>query len=324
MQLYILLTEKCNLHCPMCIRGKQQGRTIDYSQLKLLSFVSRIQDDVIILTGGEPTLHPQFSEIVRYFSNKCKLVVVTTNGTTNYDYKKLEDIKNLHIQISIDGDIHEHDQIRGEGSYKRSFQCLKLLNSLKMKFSVATVANRYNISSLDQLVNKLSMLKNMAYWKVSYEMPFENKGYKQMLSADEWNNLVDHLIQITPFRLKVKKIFPIELYEKNMSTLLKNTNNRCQNCGSGVDKIYIYPDFTVFPCTCLTDFPVGNLLKQPLDEILCGNEIKKFTDYQVDKTSPCQICRYKPFCNGGCIGMSYHFFGKLGKGDIRCPLMTQE
>ena len=322
MQLYILLTEKCNLHCTMCIRGKQQGRTIDFNQLKLLSFVNRIQDDVIILTGGEPTLHPQFCDIVHYFSNKCKLVVVTTNGTTNYDYKKLEDIKNLHIQISIDGDIHEHDQIRGVGSYDKSFQCLKLLNSLMMKFSVATVANRYNISSLDQLVNRLSMLKCMAYWKVSYEMPFENKSYQQMLSAEEWNNLVDHLIQITPFRLKVKKIFPIELYEKNMSFLLKSTNNRCQNCGSGIDKIYIYPDFTVFPCTCLTDFPVGNLLTQPLDAILCGNEIKKFSNYQVDETSPCQICRYKPLCNGGCIGMSYHFFGKLGKGDIRCPLMT--
>ena len=44
-----------------------------------------------------------------------------------------------------------------------------------------------------------------------------------------------------------------------------------------------------------------------------------FSEYALKEESECQKCEYKTFCNGGCVGMSYHYFGELGMGDKRCP-----
>ena len=87
-----------------------------------------------------------------------------------------------------------------------------------------------------------------------------------------------------------------------------------------VDAIkYIYPNYDVLPCTCLTDFCIGNLKKiKSLNEIVDGENNKVFCKYKVLSDSPCNECEYKSECNGGCIGMSYHYFQKLGVGDLRC------
>lgn len=321
MQFYILLTEKCNLNCPMCIRGKQDGQVIDLERLKSLSFTTNISQDVVILTGGEPTLHPDFKEIIAFFASKCRLVVITTNGTTGFDFGRVANFHNLHIQVSIDGDEDSHDSIRGQGNFRKTFSCIEHLNSINMSYSIASVASRKNMRSFDNLVPLFSTLNNMAYWKISYEMPFENENYTDMLSASEWNALVDHLISITPFKIKIQKIFPIELYEEHFEELMKYTGHRCHNCGGGTDKVYIYPDFTVYPCTCLKDFPTGNLLSESMQDILNSDKMKLFSEYRVLETSKCYKCKYKTLCNGGCIGMSYHYFGELGRGDMRCPLI---
>ena len=96
---------------------------------------------------------------------------------------------------------------------------------------------------------------------------------------------------------------------------------RCYNCGSGRDKLYVYPDFNVYSCTCLTDFCLGNLKKNALEEILMGEGIRLFSEYKIGSDVICGECKYFAFCKGGCIGMSYHYFGTIGKGDIRCPIL---
>ena len=68
---------------------------------------------------------------------------------------------------------------------------------------------------------------------------------------------------------------------------------------------------------------MGDLSKEPLDRILDSDKNKVFSEYQLAEDSECQSCEYKKFCNGGCIGMSYHYFGKLGMGDIRCPKLQR-
>ena len=123
------------------------------------------------------------------------------------------------------------------------------------------------------------------------------------------------------FPLLIKKIFPLELYDKNMGSI--NQENRCLNCGSGKENIYIYPDFNVYPCTCLTDFCIGNIRVKNLEEIIKGKENNIFLNYNILEESICNKCKYKKLCNGGCIGMSYNILGKLGLGDIRCPILKK-
>lgn len=311
----------------MCIRGKQQGCDMDINQLRQIVKDNDFSNHDVIITGGEPSLHEKYSDAVIMMSEKTKTVTVTSNGTLDLQLNELKSLENLFFQISLDGDEKTHNQIRGDNVFNRTWNTLQMMDSVGNKYSVASVVSKKNRLEIFDLIAKLYKLKNMAYWRVSYEMPFGRAaGRDDIMSAEEWNSFVDDLLTKVNFRLKIQKIFPFDLYEKRWPELEKvaSRHKRSINCGSGVSKIYVYPDFKVYPCTCLTDFCIGELDKQSLFEITNGEKIRIFSEYRLRSESDCQDCKYKNLCNGGCIGMSYHYFGKLGMGDLRCPKLFKK
>ena len=79
------ITSTCNLTCPMCYAGSSPGgkhlslddcrRQID----RLVEVEGRAE--VCQLSGGEPTIHPQFEQIVEYaLSREIDYVMINTNG----------------------------------------------------------------------------------------------------------------------------------------------------------------------------------------------------------------------------------------------------
>lgn len=320
MQIYLLLTEKCNLCCSMCIRGKQSGCEIDFERLEQTDLWREFGKHDIVLTGGEPSLHKEFISIVNSISASARSLTVTTNGTLSSYLKDINDISKVFFQISLDGTDSVHDKIRGKGAFSKTFSTIKKLDEMGASYCVASVVSKKNIDCMPEMAELLCGLNNMEYWRISYEMPFGSAEQYNvaMMTADEWNCFVDKMLNIVRFRLKIQKIFPFELFDKRMND---NCDNRIFNCGSCNGKIYIYPDLTVYPCTCLTDFPLGNLNEQGICEILSGEKARVFSRYSLVEDTPCNKCKYKHLCNGGCIGMSYHFFGGLGYGDARCPLL---
>ena len=320
MQIYLLITEKCNLSCSMCIRGHQEGDVLSIENLKKILKRGDFNNQDIVLTGGEPTLHPNFCDIVGQICAVAKTVIITSNGILNYYIDTVKKYDNLRIQISLDGEQKVHDKIRGVGTYYKTMETIKILDKSGIPYSVATVVNRDNVFSMKNLCLELEKLNKLLFWKLSYEMPFANKNFEKMMSSNEWNTFVDNLIKQAKLRLHIKKIFPFELYQKYKDIIKKSNimKNRCFNCGSGSQKIYIYPNLNVYPCTCLVDFCVGNLMESRLENICSSEKMKPFLNYKIDNNTVCNTCEYKVICNGGCIGMSYHYYGVLGKGDIRC------
>ena len=79
------VTTSCNLTCPMCFASSAPGgkhlsvaecrRAID----RLIEVEGR--PEVVQLSGGEPTVHPQFTEILDYaLSRPIDYVTINTNG----------------------------------------------------------------------------------------------------------------------------------------------------------------------------------------------------------------------------------------------------
>lgn len=318
----MLLTEKCNLSCTMCIRGKQNGALLDFQAIGLIK--DQFVGHDVVLTGGEPTLHTNFVQIADLMSDISHTLTITTNGTNVDKLLSVSKKDNVLLQISLDGTEEYHDLIRGKGTYNKAFSTIEKLNEHKLPYCIATVASRKNLACMSELANILQALQNMKYWRISYEMPFGNAQINDMMTAEEWNSFVDKMLEEVKFRMKIQKIFPFDLYGRMIANgKIRNSTYRGVNCGSGKNKIYIYPDLKVYPCTCLTDFCMGDLTKNSLSEILASAQAKPFSDYQLIDDTPCQECEYKSYCNGGCIGMSYHFFGKFGYGDARCPKLTE-
>lgn len=77
----------CNQHCPYCFTSDHLNSSrADRSFLEIsdfdarLDFLDRSGIDQVRLLGGEPTLHPQFPELIKRARARNKKIVVFTNG----------------------------------------------------------------------------------------------------------------------------------------------------------------------------------------------------------------------------------------------------
>ena len=79
------ITDNCNLTCSMCYADSRPGlkhKSLDEVKKAIDTLVAAEgQPDVLQLSGGEPTLHPQFEEILLYaLSQPIHYVMINTNG----------------------------------------------------------------------------------------------------------------------------------------------------------------------------------------------------------------------------------------------------
>src|SRR6185295_6961676 len=91
-RLELDITYACNLHCFNCNRSCEQARTNEHMSVdQVRHFLAESRDrrqkwSMIRVIGGEPTIHPQFLEIVGLLAEYCRndsprtRIVVCTNG----------------------------------------------------------------------------------------------------------------------------------------------------------------------------------------------------------------------------------------------------
>jgi len=139
----ICIWNKCNSRCLMCSNPSdfQAGDPYkNYGIDSLKERISRIKliDDKIILTGGEPTIHPDFLKLLSFIRKKFPptTIELDTNGR-RFCYssfaKKVLSFNNINIYTSLHGfNAKTHDAItRTPGSFLQTVEGIK--NILKYK-----------------------------------------------------------------------------------------------------------------------------------------------------------------------------------------------
>ena len=102
------IDERCNLHCAHCfVSATRRGTTMPYEQITdvLIPRLAECRVERVTLTGGEPTIHPQFLEAVRAFRDAGMAVGICTNATELDDQqiRALARIGGVHCNVSMDG-----------------------------------------------------------------------------------------------------------------------------------------------------------------------------------------------------------------------------
>ena len=105
LQCSIYLTDRCNLDCSYCTEYDNSRPHPKLEDLKL--WIKKIRDlgtMRIALVGGEPLMHPNVVEIVRYCRELGFATSLTTNGflLTRKLLKELEEAGLQVMQISVD------------------------------------------------------------------------------------------------------------------------------------------------------------------------------------------------------------------------------
>ncbi len=79
------LTTACNYYCGHCVDLKVLNSGRNFVNDELFSSLTYLADNglrsVILIGGGEPTVHPKFQEVVRFLKNRGMQVAVVSNGS---------------------------------------------------------------------------------------------------------------------------------------------------------------------------------------------------------------------------------------------------
>jgi len=116
----VQIDERCNLHCAHCfVSATTRGQSMPFERIKdlLIPRLAQCQVERVTLTGGEPTIHPQFLDVVRAFRGAGMQVGVCTNGTTLREPQitALAAIGGVHCNVSLDGfRPGSHGKFRGD------------------------------------------------------------------------------------------------------------------------------------------------------------------------------------------------------------------
>jgi radical SAM protein with 4Fe4S-binding SPASM domain len=116
----VQIDERCNLHCAHCfVSATQLGGTMPFDQIVgvLIPRLAECRVERVTLTGGEPTIHPRFLEVVRAFRDAGMHVGVCTNATSlnGHEISELAEIGGVHCNVSLDGFRPEsHGRFRGD------------------------------------------------------------------------------------------------------------------------------------------------------------------------------------------------------------------
>ena len=151
------LTYACNLACVHCLSssGKRDPRELSTRQCKdIIDELERMQVFYVNIGGGEPTVRPDFWELVDYATAHHVGVKFSTNGVriTPEVAARLAASDYVDVQISLDGATAEvNDAVRGDGSFAMATRALENLAAAGFKDAkISVVVTRHNVDQLDE------------------------------------------------------------------------------------------------------------------------------------------------------------------------------
>ncbi|MGR6838753.1 radical SAM protein [Aliivibrio wodanis] len=322
-QTYLLLTRKCNISCTHCIRTSSPEHTTFMPESLANSIIKKVSSknskSTIMISGGEPTLHPNFTNIVRNAANQFQHVVINTNGIKIRQISTLTDISDLlTIQVSLDGDRISHDMIRGKGTFNKTINNIIKLSEQGFKIEIATTVTNNNLNSIILLDRHLKDI-SFTRWSIKRIVGYGRADDSDDLSTEAWNSFIfssDSFFN-SP-RIKASPMFTINSINQDYP-FFSNTKlaNFGTNCGTGRSKLYINPNGSVYPCACMEDKIIGDFNFDSFD--LIKDKLSLLT-ISPNNDSICYKCTAWNICKGGCPGVSARF---NNYGDPRCPVISK-
>ena len=150
----IEINGSCNLNCPICIADEKNREDLTLDQIKTMvkSLVaSEGQIDMLNVSGGEPTLHPQYFEIMSFLSSVEQItkISVSTNGLTLLscpDLLSFHKKNDILVSIQLDGCRKEvYEKLRGLDLVDEKKAIVDLLVKNDHPFSlIATIGKDIN------------------------------------------------------------------------------------------------------------------------------------------------------------------------------------
>ena len=152
------LTYRCNLDCFYCYNDREKaGKLLSLEQYRvLLNDLAGMQTLFLMLTGGEPMLHPYFFEIGRMVRDLGFVVRVRTNGhslSRRNCERLLDEVDPYSVEISLHGasaEVHDR-QTRIPGSFQRLVSHIAIAKEAGLRVKAISTPTAWNEHQIEEM-----------------------------------------------------------------------------------------------------------------------------------------------------------------------------
>jgi radical SAM protein with 4Fe4S-binding SPASM domain len=294
------LTESCNLACKFCYNSQEPITCRNPYVLIDRLIEARVLE--LVLTGGEPALHPEFFDILKYSCKNIPRVMIQSNGTLFAEkdiIEKLSEYQIFCLNFSLHGSSTLHDTLTGvKGSFDLTAKAISYAVSCNFRIACNMVLTALN-STEKNIRELVSILHNLGIREMTLTRFIPcgtgSKSPELIISRKDFISALDLLIS--------------ETVDKNITLLLANAtpaclvpsrlHKLCSGCSFGFDKFYIDVHGNIMTCG-MGRIKLGNIIKSSVQEVIGNSEIRHKYLTQNHIPEKCRQCEKLEFCRGGC------------------------
>lgn len=345
-------TRTCNLRCRHCYmssdaRKYQNELTTDEAK-KFIDDLAEFNVPVLLFSGGEPLIRPDFFELAAYAEKKGIRPTLSTNGTliTPEVARKIKDIGVGYVGISLDGLREVNDKFRGKkGAFVAAMNGIKNCVAVDQRVGLRFTINHHNIQELENIFDFIEAenINRVCF----YHLVYSGRGNQMMnedVTAQESRKAMDIIIRRTrdfEERGLKKEILTVDnhcdgiyMYLKALSegkdelaTQIKkfismNGGNRSGIAFAEVDPMgYVHPDQFTQHHTFgnVRERKFGDIWRDTTNPIMAG-----LKDRKPLLKGRCSKCQYLNFCNGNFRTRAEARTGDFWQSDPSCYLTDKE
>lgn len=321
------ITNKCNLNCKHCFNNSGNKDKYELTNQEVFNILEYfLSKSIVCITfgGGEPLMHKNIFDFIKYAKERNGRVTILSNGLliNKNIANKLCDSGVNRVRISLDGSNERiNDFIRSRGSFNGATKALKNLLSTKISdIAVMTSVNKYNFNDLENIVKLLIKIgvKDVKFIPTVLGGRAVKKFKDYILEGNFMKLLLEKKSELLK---KYKDHIYISVDSPLEAILFKNDINKLKNYGPClIGRVFlgIKPNGDIFICPMLDNVIIGNIRKDDIKKVWRNSEIlNKVRDLNLLK-GKCKDCKLKPYCGGGCRAISYLKYNDILLPDPYC------
>ncbi|MBU0707222.1 radical SAM protein [Patescibacteria group bacterium] len=301
------VTPRCNYNCLYCYNvwkadDKYPPGELAIKEIKHLfnKVLVDIHLEWIILSGGEPLLHKNINEIIKFLKEKNQRIGIATNGSL----LKIDNVHKLiedgigYFEISLNStNVDNYKRLCRSDSLKKVKNAILLVKKKKIPLTVSFTVTRINLNDIEKVID-LCYAFSVDTIALNRFVPggegIENKEELTISKKDLESVLKIANEKSSKHKIPINITIPIEDCE------IKHAQYPRLNfgtCGCGESKWVIDPVGNLRTCEQNPEI-LGNLLEKSFTELSQMKSVKDFRNNNINEK--CHDCGYIKNCGGGC------------------------
>jgi AdoMet-dependent heme synthase len=209
------VTRACGLACVHCradaIRRRDPRELTTDAAFALIDQVRAFGEKppLFVLTGGDPMLRPDLTELVRHAANAGLTVALTPSGTAAATPAKLGALKDAglsRIAVSLDGPTPEaHDAFRGvRGSYRWTMRIIEAAIDLGLPLQINSTISKRTLGDFEAMAARVAEFP-LTLWALFFLIQTGRGANLEQITDVECERVLNRLYDLSltsPFGIK--------------------------------------------------------------------------------------------------------------------------